>query len=520
MDKLQTWYAWPKHKAYDGRFYCSNCLNLRIGRLSLDAVISFEADLSAKEEKTLIASRNHQRWLGLTFCLLFSSMSNTVKAQQDKFAPVLSITPGAGFDLRYLDERFYLGTPLTLDFQSRAVSLRLQAPLFWNLEPVTLAPEDPAGCSYLRCEDWLVKGELSMIRLSRIVRHFRLGDGDSDYFIRGGALNLRLGQGLLINGYHNQIHWDLRTSGVYGKALIWGTPLTVTAFAGSFLGAPTLFGGRLGAAHQLGAADQLRFEWGVDAFTDPFMSGDAAALGAMGDIDVRLVDRSLSGVAADGALPFELFDQLLIFRPYVGVSTLRGFSRYGQDLPEWGVGALAGLQFWLTLPWVGLYAEALYGYSTAAHYFGAVDVTYELEKRLSLVETTTEGDTFLYVPRVSGTHQAYEMGFQWSDALTGNVRLNIPPAQRGALLHANLQWASQDVLLGVHWISKKSWTEIQADYTPTVALGEAAFRIWGDWSVWSRYSLGPRLVQEKSVQWQRSQDALFGFMWQRRFAAK
>ena len=324
----------------------------------------------------------------------------------------------------------------------------------------------------------------------------------------------------MINGYHNQIHWDLRTSGVYGKALIWGTPLTVTAFAGSFLGAPTLFGGRLGASHNLGADEQLRFEWGVDAFTDPFMSSDASALGAMGDIDVELVDRSLSGAAIDGALPFGLFDQLINLRPYVGVSTLRGFSRYGQDIPEWGVGALAGLQLWLTLPWLGLYGEALYGYSTAAHYFGPIDVTYELEKRLSLVTTTTEGDNFLFVPRVSGAHQAYEVGFQWSDALTGNVRLNLPPAQRGALLHANLQWASPDILLGVHWISKKSWAEIQADYSPTVALGEAAFRIWGDWSVWARYALAPRLAQEKSAQWQTTQDALFGFMWRRQFTAK
>jgi hypothetical protein len=281
-----------------------------------------------------------------------------------------------------------------------------------------------------------------------------------------------------------------------------------------------LFGGRLGAAHQLGNQEQIRFEWGVDTFTDPFMSGRAADLGNMGDIDVGLVDRSLSGVGVDGALPFEILDQLLVFRPYVGASTLRGFSRYGQAVPEWGFGALAGLQLWLTLPWVGLYAEGLYGYSTAAHYFGPIDVTYELEKRLSLVPTTTEGDNFLYVPRVAGVHQAYELGFQWTDALTGNMRINIPPAQRGALLHANLQWRSQDMLFGVHWISKKSWAEIQADYTPTVALCELAYRVWEDWSVWGRYSMSPRLEQEKSVQWQQSQDALFGVMWRRQFAAK
>ena len=97
----------------------------------------------------------------------------------------------------------------------------------------------------------------------------------------------------------------------------------------------------------LGADEQLRFEWGVDAFTDPFMSSDASAFGAMGDIDVELVDRSFE-CSDYGALPFGLFDQLINLRPYVGVSTLRGFSRYGQDIPEWGAGALAGLQLWLT----------------------------------------------------------------------------------------------------------------------------------------------------------------------------
>ena len=136
----------------------------------------------------------------------------------------------------------------------------------------------------------------------------------------------------MINGYHNQIHWDLRTSGVYGKA--GRCTANGDCICGEFLGAPTLFGGRLGASHNSGADEQLRFEWGVDAFTDPFMSSDASALGAMGDIDVELVDRSLSGAAIDGALPFGLFDQLINLRPYVGVVRFVVFPAMAKIFPS------------------------------------------------------------------------------------------------------------------------------------------------------------------------------------------
>ena len=454
--------------------------------------------------------------VGLLFLTTFSHPGFT---QDKQFAPQLAIIPGVGFDVRSLSENLYLGTPVSLEFQSKPAALKLHAPIFWNLSAPTLNPSDPAACALLRCDDWWVNGELDVVRVSRVIQSFRLGHGDSDFFVRGGALDLRLGQGLLVNGYHNQIHWDLRTSGVYGRSAVWGTPLQIAAFAGSFLGAPSLFGGRVSASHPLGVG-AFKVDWGVEGIFDPYMNSHAADLGHMGDLNLEKIDRRLGAGAADVALSFDLLEQLLVFKPYMGTSVLNGFSHYGQSKGEWGLGGLGGLQLWLTLPWVGLYVETFLGGSSDAHYFAPFDVTYELDKRLSLVPTTTEGDNFLFVPRAGGINQGYEVGFQWSDALTGSLKLRIPPQERGALFHGKVQWQSSDLQLGAQWISKKRWTAIQADHDPSVALMEGAMRIFDDWSIWGRYAYCPHLNQGQEVMWQNTHDALFGVMWRRQVSAK
>lgn len=424
------------------------------------------------------------------------------------------MSAGAGVDVRSLAGELFLGTPLSLTFQSKSAAMQLHAPLFWNLSRPQLSATDPSACLYLRCDDWWVDGELDVVRLSRIVQSFRLGHGDSGFFVRGGAMNLRLGQGLLVNGYHNQIHWDLRTSGVFAQSALWQTPLKIAAFAGSFLGAPSVFGGRLSAEHplQLGG---LQLEWGLEGIYDPYLSRRASDLGPVGDLNLQRIERHLAGGAADVGVSVDLLDRLIAVKPFVGTSVLHGFSNYGQSQGELGAGALAGLQLWLTLPWVGVYAEAALGGSSDAHYFAPLDVTYELDRRLSLVPTTSEGDNLLYVPRTAGINQNYELGFQWSHELTGSIKLRIPPEERGALFHGNLQWRSEDFNLGLQWISKKSWTAIQADRTPTVALVESNVRVFDDWSMWGRYAYCPHLNGEAEVAWQSTHDVLFGVMWRR-----